>query len=110
VYNPKTAAAVYNPKTAPAVAKAKTAAAVDKPKTAAAVPNPLIAAAVPNPMKAPAKVAELLSADWYKEHWPLIPPQELDASSVDLSHLAPDGKTLVKTKVLMHKRRVSSNA
>ena len=58
-------------------------------------------------MKNPAKVAELLSADWYKEQWPRIPPEELDASSVALPHMASDGVTLTATKVLMHKRRSS---
>jgi len=61
-------------------------------------------------MDAPAKVAALLSADWYKEQWPLIPPEELDASSVDLPYLAEDKVTLVTTKVLMHKRRVPEGA
>ena len=56
-------------------------------------------------MKNPAKVAELLSADWYKEQWPRIPPEELDASSVALPHMASDGVTLTATKVLMDKRR-----
>ena len=60
-------------------------------------------------MKSPAMVAELLSADWYKKEWPLIPAEELDASAVDLPHKAPDGQATT-TKVLMHKRRVSRAA
>ena len=60
-------------------------------------------------MKNPAMVAELLSADWYKKEWPLIPVEELDASAVDLPHKGPDGQATT-TKVLMHKRRVSKAA
>ncbi|CAK0880981.1 unnamed protein product [Prorocentrum cordatum] len=61
-------------------------------------------------MKNPAKVAHLLSAEWYHEQWDLIPWEQLLASSVDLPHLGPDGETMMTTPVLMHKRRVPEGA
>ena len=51
----------------------------------------------------------MLSADWYHEQWPRIPKEELEASSVDFPHQDPDGSQTT-TKVLMHKRRVSTQA
>ena len=45
-------------------------------------------------------VANLLSADWYHERWPLIPSDELYGSSV----------TWHGTQVLMHRRRVPDSA
>jgi len=55
-------------------------------------------------MQSPHLVAELLSTERYADAWPLIPRQELDASSVPLPHLNSEGED-VTTLVLMHKRR-----
>ncbi|CAK0790583.1 unnamed protein product, partial [Prorocentrum cordatum] len=68
---------------------------------------------IPGPkcfMKDAAKVAELLPTDWRKERWPLIPAEELDASSADLPRPARDGETLVTANVFMHQRRASLGA
>ena len=58
-------------------------------------------------MPTPALVAELLSVEWYKTQWPLIPAEELDASAVDLPHLSVSGEP-ASSKVLMHRRRVTA--
>ena len=60
-------------------------------------------------MPSPGLVADLLCVEKYKSAWPDIPAEELDASAVDLPHLAPDG-TPTSTKVLMHRKRVSKAA
>ena len=54
-------------------------------------------------------MAELLSAEWYKSQWPLIPAAEIDSSAVDLPHLDAN-ECPTSTKVLMHKRRVPAAA
>ena len=58
-------------------------------------------------MPSPGLVADLLSVEWYKSQWPLIPPEELDASAVDLPHSSVTGQ-LTCSKVLMHRRRVTA--
>ena len=60
-------------------------------------------------MRKPEKVAALLDAEKYHEDWPLIPLEELKASSVPLPHKGVDNKPTT-TLVLMHKRRVSAAA
>ena len=65
--------------------------------------DPIHAGCPPGPVKSfmqnPRAVAQLLSVEWYKEQWPSIPPEELDASAVDLPF-----------EVLMHRKRVSQDA
>ena len=51
-------------------------------------------------------MADLLSVEWYKTQWKLIPAEELDASAVDLPHLSVNGEP-TSSKVLMHRRRVT---
>ena len=60
-------------------------------------------------MASPHLVAQELDTDWYKSEWPLIPPEELDASSVLLPHVGLDGN-MTTTRVLMHKRWVPEGA
>ena len=60
-------------------------------------------------MRKPEKVAALLDAEKYHESWPLIPLEELQASSVPLPHKGVDNQPTT-TLVLMHKRRVSAAA
>ena len=60
-------------------------------------------------MRRPEKVAELLTMETYWEMWQQIPWVELEASSVPLPHLDPDGNA-TSTLVLMHKRRVPAEA
>ena len=57
-------------------------------------------------MQNPAAVADLLSAEWYSEQWPLIPKAELEASAVDFPYQCEDGEWTTK-KILLHKRRVT---
>ena len=54
-------------------------------------------------MRNPRAVCKLLSCERYEERWPLIPKEELRASSVELPH-GSDGASM---RVLLHKRRVS---
>ena len=56
-----------------------------------------------------AKFAENLAADWYRQRWPLIPREELLASTVEFPHLGADGEETT-TKILLHKRRVPPEA
>ena len=60
-------------------------------------------------MKNPQMVVKLLSAEQYHKDWPEIPEAELYASAVDFP-LEDDEGSVVTTKVLMHKRRVSAEA
>ena len=55
-------------------------------------------------MKNRTAVASLLSIERYAERWPLIPRDELEASSVSL---VVDDWQMGSQKVLMHKRRLS---
>ena len=59
-------------------------------------------------MKNPSAVADLLSADWYSDQWPLIPKAELLASAVEFPYQAEDESWTTK-KCLMHKRRVTED-
>ena len=60
-------------------------------------------------MQSPHLVAELLSTERYAQAWPLIPREELDASSVRLPHQDATGAECTSL-VLMHKRRVTESA
>ena len=57
----------------------------------------------------PTAVADLLSAEWYKERWEKIPMDDLLASSVPWGVTDGDGNVVEKA-VLMHKRRVPESA
>ena len=63
-----------------------------------------------NFMQSPHKVALLLSTAAYGEAWPLIPREELEASSVALPHPSAAGEGDTTTMVLMHRRRVPPSA
>jgi hypothetical protein len=58
----------------------------------------------------PRLVADLLDVKWYGDAWKLIPLEELEASAVDFPHPTEDDSGVTTTKVLMHKRRVPSEA
>ena len=60
-------------------------------------------------MKSPELVAELLDVEHYAKAWPLIPHEELMASSVQLPYMNSIGDPTSKA-VLMHSRRVSQEA
>ena len=60
-------------------------------------------------MKKPHKVAALLSPDEYHAAWPLIPLEELRASSVALPHTDEDG-VATTSLVLARKRRIPIGA
>jgi hypothetical protein len=47
-------------------------------------------------MRNPAAVADLLSAEWYSEQWPLIPKAELEASAVVFPYQSGDGSWQTK--------------
>ena len=54
-------------------------------------------------------MAKKLSVKDYSIAWPLIPAEELNASSVAFPHLDSDGNE-TKTQILLHKRRVPDAA